>query len=185
MPQFTSDREQRLWAWALVVVIAIYATLGPAQVLVAGLRERNLLRFSFVLLVVLIGAVILWRWVKKPPGWLEIGVWIAAAAVYAIAFIRVETPEERTHLIEYSLVAILIYQALIERRRNGRAVPLPAALAFGTTVLLGLLDEGIQGLVPNRVFDWIDVGFNTFAALIAIIGSLGLAWARRLHNPGQ
>jgi VanZ family protein len=181
MPFFTSDRERRLWIWTLIVVAAIYSTLGPAQVLVSGLRERNLLRFSFALLLLLIGVAIIWRWVKQPPGWREIGLWLAAAAVYTFAFFRVESLEERTHLIEYSLVAILIYQVLLERARQDRHVPYPAALAFGATVALGFLDESIQAILPRRVFDLVDVGFNTLAGFMAIIVSIALGWARGLR----
>ena len=50
MSLFTSDRERRLWLWTLAVLVAIYATLGPARVLADALRERNLLRLSFALL---------------------------------------------------------------------------------------------------------------------------------------
>jgi hypothetical protein len=176
MSLFTSDRERRLWLWTLAVVVAIYSTLGPAQMLVAALRERNLLRVSLATVLLLVGAVIVWRWVKKRPGWREIGVALGVTAVYLFAWFRVETLEERTHLIEYSLVAILIHQSLIERQRQGRRVPSPAALALAVTVLLGLLDECIQAILPNRVFDLVDVGFNALAALMA---SLALARARR------
>lgn len=179
MPCFTSARERRLWSWTILIVAAIYSTLGPAQILVAELRERNLLRISFALLLVLIGSTIILRRLKTPPGWREIGVWLGAAAVYTFAFFRAETPEERTHLIEYSLVAILVYQALAERKRNGRNVPYPAAVALVMTTILGLLDEGIQWILPNRVFDWFDVGFNTLAALMAIGVNLALVNVRR------
>ncbi len=181
MSPFTSYRERRLWMWVLVTVVAIYATLGPAQILVAELRERYLFRFLFILLLVIIGVVIIWRWVKDPPGWREIGVWVGVALVYTFAFLRVETPEERTHLIEYSLVAILFYQALLERVKNGRKVPYPAVLAFAATAVLGIIDEAIQWVLPNRVFDPIDIGFNTLAALMAIVGCLALIWVRNLQ----
>ena len=38
--------------------------------------------------------------------------------------------------------------------------PAPAALALVVTALLGWVDEGIQGLLPNRVYDWLDVASN-------------------------
>ena len=63
---------------------------------------------------------------------------------------------------------MLIYQAVAERARNGRRVPVPAALALVTAVLLGWLDEAIQALLPNRVYDTFDVASNALAALIAI-----------------
>ena len=116
---------------------------------------------------------------KTRPGVAEIGVALGVAGVYFIAFLRMATPEARTHLIEYSLVALLIYQALAERRRNGRLVPAPAVLAVGVTAILGLIDEAIQVLLPNRVFDFIDVGFNALAGFMAIIAILALAWAQR------
>ena len=68
MSLFTSKREQRLWLWTLVVLVAIYATLGPAQTLVAVLRARNLLRFSFAIVLLLIMIVIALPWVKRRPG---------------------------------------------------------------------------------------------------------------------
>jgi VanZ family protein len=62
--------------------------------------------------------------------------------------------------------------------RNNRRVPTPAVLAIGVTALIGWLDEGIQALLPNRFYDIQDVGFNALAALMAIVASLALEWAR-------
>ena len=56
--------------------------------------------------------------------------------------------EERTHLIEYGVVAVFIHEALTERASHGRRVPLPAALAVLGTALVGTLDEGIQAFLP-------------------------------------
>jgi hypothetical protein len=50
-------------------------------------------------------------------------------------------------------VAVLIHQVLAERRRNGRRVPVSAALAVAVTALLGWLDAGIQALLTSRVYD--------------------------------
>jgi len=99
------------------------------------------------------------------------------------------TMEERTHLFEYGIVAVLIYQALRERAGNGRRVPAPAVLALVVTVGLGWLDEGLQALIPNRVYDNFDVVRNTVAAAIGIAGSVVVGWVnersdrRRLNSP--
>jgi len=176
---FISDRERRLWFWAIGVVGAIYATLGPAQVLVEALRERNLLRVSVVAVLLGVGVPIAVRWIKSRPGQREIGVALGIAAVYLMAWIRILSWEERTHLFEYGLVAILIHQALTERLRHDRRVLVPAVLAVAVTALLGWLDEGIQAILPNRIYDLRDVGFNALAGLMAIAASLALAQARR------
>ena len=176
---FSSEREKRLWLWALAVLVAIYSTLGPVQELATWLRERNLLRVSTSALLLVVGATIAVRWARTRPGRREVGVALGVTAVYLTALIRMPIPEERTHLFEYGLVAILIYHALTERRRNDRRVPAPAVLAVAATALLGWIDEGIQSLLPSRVYDLRDVGFNALALLMAIVSSLLLARARR------
>lgn len=174
-----SERERRLWRWTAVTLLAIYSTLGPAQVLAAALRERNLLRF-FVAVVVLTTCIAITRiWIRRRPGRREVGAAAGVAAVYLMAWIRIHSLEERTHLFEYGLVATLIYQALVERNRHGNGLPLPALQAVALTGLLGWVDEGIQAVLPNRVYDLRDVGFNLLAAIIAASGNAVLAWARR------
>ncbi len=175
MSLFTSPRERRLWLWTVAALVAIYATLGPARALADALRERDLLSVSFaVALVVLVGFVAA-RWVKTRPGWAEIGVALGVALAYATMFVRMGTPEERTHLIEYGIVAALIHQALLERGRNGRPVPGPAAVTVVVTALLGTLDEYIQAMLPNRVFDVRDIGFNALAGFMVVAARLALA----------
>ena len=92
-------------------------------------------------------------------------------------------PVEALHLVEYSVVAVFIYEALTERASQGRRVPAPALLALLAASLIGVLDECIQAFVPNRVFDPVDMLFNFVAVVMAIIASLALGWARRRARP--
>jgi hypothetical protein len=176
---FVSSRERRLWLWTLVAVTAIYSTLGPAGTLVALLRERNLLRITTAPALLLVVGAIAWQWVRRRPSLGEIGVALGITAVYLMVWVRVESLEERTHLFEYGLVATLIHQALDERRHCGRRVSAPAALAVAVTALLGWGDEDIQALLPNRVYDLRDVGFNALAGMMAIGAIVVLGWVRR------
>ena len=176
-PLFTSVRERRLWLWALAVVVAIYSTLGLAGSLAEVLREHNLLPAAVLSLMLLTVVAIVGSGLRRRPGRREIWVALGVTAVYAMAVVRMGgSMEERTHLFEYGIVAVLIYQALSERARNGRRVPVPAVLAVVMTVLLGWLDEGIQALLPNRVYDNFDVVRNSVAALVGIAGSVAVGW---------
>jgi VanZ family protein len=99
-----------------------------------------------------------------------------------MVWVRIEIPEERTHLFEYGLVGVFIYQALCERARNGGRVPVPAIIAVILTTILGWVDEGIQWILPNRVYDWRDVGVNALAGLMAAGASVMLRWVRRRND---
>ena len=120
MTLFSSKRERRLWLWVLVVMAAIYATLGLAQTLAETLRERGLLDISiglFLLSMFLVGATVLTQGLKVRPGGAEVAVAIGVATAYLLVFTRMTVPTERSHLIEYGVVGVLIYEALTERAR--------------------------------------------------------------------
>ena len=177
---FSSRRERRLWFALVIVLVGIYATLGQAPAMVAALGEEILAsagtNLVFILLVLLV--VIPVFFVDKRLGRAEVAVGAAILAVYLLAWLRTGSWEERTHLVEYALVAALVHEALLERRDNGRRVPAPAILALIISVLLGWLDEGIQSLLPNRVHDMLDVAFNSLAAIMIIGARCLVRWVR-------
>ena len=122
-------------------------------------------------------AIVVQAW-RTRPGLPEIGVGLGLVSLFVMVIVRTGIPEERTHLFEYSLVGALIYQALLERQGNGRRVAAPAVLAVVATALIGWLDEGVQAMMPSRVYDLRDVGFNALAGVMAVGGTRALAWAR-------
>ena len=174
---FTSRRERRLWGALAIVLAAIYATLGQAPAIVAALGEQilnsagNNLVFAIIVLLVLIPVF----FIDKRLARAEIAVGLGILTVYLLAWLRLGSWEERSHLFEYALVAALVHEALLERRDNGRRVPAPALLALFISLGLGWIDEGIQALLPNRVFELIDVAFNSLAATMII----GMRWVVR------
>ena len=172
-------RERRLWAGTLGVVVAIYSTLGLAGTL-AGAVRQDLLEAGVVLCMLLVLATIVTQGLRARPGGAEIGIALGIAAAYTLVFLRMNgSVTERTHLMEYGVVGVFIHEALTERASQGRRVPVPALLAMLATTLVGALDEGIQAILPSRVFDPMDMLFNCLAAVMAITASAALRWARR------
>lgn len=188
MSFFSSKRERWLWIAVVIVLVGIYATLDQAPAIVEALGIRLVTSVGdglfFVLFISLL--VIPVFFIEKRPGRAEIAAGVGIFAVYMMGWLRIGSLEARTHLFEYGLVAALIHEALLERQSNGRRVPVPTLLALVISIALGWLDEGIQSLLPNRVYDIIDIVFNTLAATM-IIGARWVLmqvrrWAQRRRN---
>ncbi len=74
-------------------------------------------------------------------------------------------PEERLHFLQYGVMALLARRVLVRlapARQYGLAVLMAAAFGLG--------DELIQGALPDRVYDSLDVLVNVLAAVLALAG---------------
>ncbi len=140
MSFFSSNRERRLWFALVIVLVGIYTTLGQAPAIVAALGESIVTsadtNLFFAVLVLLVVIPIFFMDKRLSPN--EIAVGVGIMAVYLMAWLRIGSWAERTHLFEYGLVAALVHEALLERRENGRRVPAPAVLALIISITFGL-----------------------------------------------
>ena len=178
MPIFTSTRERRLWACTLAIVVAIYSTLGLARILVDELWSDFLSVWLFLLGCILVLSTVITQGLKVRPGSAEIGVALGIIAAYLLIIVRMAVPTERSHLVEYGVVAVFVHEAHLERASQGWRVPEPGLLVIAIASVIGVIDEGIQWFLPNRVMDPVDILFNVLAAVMAIIASVALRWAR-------
>lgn len=179
MSLFSSRRERRLWLWTLVVVGVLYSTLGVTPMVAASPLFRNLNAALFLLGMMLVGATVVVRGLKLQLTGLNLSVVLGVVATYVLVFVRFTSTEERSHLIEYGVIAAFIHEALEERASQGRFVPFRSVLAVLVTALIGVLDEFIQHFIPNRVFDPLDIVFNTMAAVLAVAAIAALGWAQK------
>lgn len=180
MSLFTSARERRLWYWAGVACAVIYASIWLAGSLAGFLRDRGWISNAIWLVLLLVGLAVLINGIRSRASGFEVVIWIGLFAVYLMVMLRMTLPEERSHLIEYSILALLIFEAMRERASHRPKIKYTALWAIGITSGIGILDESIQLLVPSRVFDPIDIFFNFLASVLAIGGSVVLQWVRGL-----
>ncbi|WP_086478451.1 VanZ family protein [Arenibacter amylolyticus] len=184
MSCFTSSKEKHLWGWTLVVFAAIVATLFMGEPLVKFFGSQDVQALVFVLGMVLAGTAILINAIKRKPGRMEWVLWFGVLAVYVMLFLRLGLPE-RSHLFEYSILAILVQDALIERKNNGSYKGSPALWAMLMVFSVGVLDEIFQLFLPYRVFDPLDILFNGFVIAVAIGAKVMLTWGRKFTQKNQ
>lgn len=186
MAASASDRvERRLWWAAFVYLGAIYLSLYPLQFAMDLLRRHDLLRLAIGATFLSAAGAGLFVGVRqgwRPRQWL---VAAAGAVLVGLLALRLDVVQERLHLIEYGALGLLFWAALARRdERHGRTTLVHGVRTVALATLLvgaaGWLDEGIQGLLPNRVYDLRDVGINAGA------GALAACFAevhRRLGDP--
>lgn len=180
MALFRTGRERRLWLAVAAAVVALLAALYPMQFALDALRSRNLLRFTISVLFILCAAAVAGALVRRRApllAWLLVAL---AGAIYAAIALAMEVPQERLHLVEYGALALLIRTAIAESaavRQLGNRVSNVGVWALGLATAVGWLDEAVQGVLPNRMYDLRDVAFNALAAALALCAAAALRGA--------
>ncbi len=174
----SSKRERRIWTWTAIVACAIFASLGLTGWLAEALGDSDLIPGAFALGMLLLAATIVTQGLQSRPSGPEIAIVLGVSAALFMLLLRFAL-SERTHLIEFGVLAAFIHAALKERASQGRRVPAVALIAVLAATAIGLLDEGIQAILPNRIFDPQDLPFNFLAAVTAVGVGLAVGWARR------
>ena len=82
---------------------------------------------------------------------------------------------QQIHLLQYAGLGGLASMYV----RAGPRTAGTWGLCVGLLVGLSLCDESIQWLLPNRYFDWLDVGLNIAGGLGGMILSPAVAWGVR------
>lgn len=162
------------WGIVTLYVLLIYTTLGVVRSLNNFFENAGLLAGVTILLGLLFTIPLLL--VKRPP--LASKSYLFRCLIVIIILIwgwRMKFVAERIHLIEYGLLGILCAWAL----DGSGHWPAWWPLAGGLAMLIGYGDEGIQWLLPNRVYDLRDVIIN------ALAGALGVALYGTFNDTGQ
>lgn len=178
MTLFTSSKEKRLWMWALAVLVAIFSTLFVGKPLAEVFSNQDVQAVIFLLGMLLVGATIIVHAVRTKSSKAELAILLGIVAVYMMLILRLGIPE-RSHLIEYGVLAIFVHKALVERSLHKKLTLPPALLALMITFLIGVLDECIQLFLPNRVFDPEDIVFNGMAVTMALGANVLVNWVQK------
>jgi len=171
------SRPRRATLVALAVWwLSILVLLPTGRPIVTALRDRGLLALGVTLgIAAVAGFVFAGGWRLHRRGVLTPMQWRVALAMTAILILAVQfLPrfEERWHCVQYSILGGLLWAVLVGRSRR-------LVLAVAIAVALGWLDEGVQLLLPDRVYDWWDVALNAASgaagvALVEVTERVGL-----------
>lgn len=175
-PIYVRLGEARSKAWILVLVytLFIYATLAVMPSIWRTLWGHTQGRIDLLGGLVTVLALMFFMalvFIKRLRWSAVIGLCVLGA-VYGWLLLQLGTsPAERLHLAEYGLLGFFAYRALVFDFSSSKAL----VLAWGIAIILGACDEGLQWILPTRVFEWKDIGLN------AVSSGLGLLIVALFH----
>ncbi len=140
---------------ALAACVFLYA--------IARIRHHRLLRYGGLALA----AVLLW-----------LQETLLSAGITDASFASQVAVAEKIHLVEYGLLAYLLYRAF--KPRDGTVDPTVLLLPLLWLTVAGVLEESMQWLVETRLGEVRDVALNVYAGVCGLIFSLALDPPERL-----
>jgi hypothetical protein len=105
--------------------------------------------------------------VNRTGGLVVLGVLGFTYVLLLKTFYAGGAPAQKAHLILYGVLAYLAMNTVYQTGRFDPGI----AIAVGYVIMVGLVDECIQGILPMRHFSWRDVAGNWVGALLGC-----LAW---------
>ena len=169
-PTFRRMGPQRVNRWGLVFIYTafIYATLSVMPGIwrtLWGLTQGRIDWVGGVITVVTLALFMGWGLARR----FSLSVMTALTVVFGLygwLLLQLGTsPAERLHLAEYGLLAFLVFQAMSLDFSRVKSL----AFAWALTIFLGAVDEGMQWILPNRVFEWADVGLNAASSGLGLL----------------
>ena len=163
--------SQRVWRWGVTLLYTtlIYSTLSVMPQVWKTLWDFTQGRIDYVGWVLISVASMTLLVYLVVHGRIVLSLLSVFPLGSANVFLLMElggSPAERIHLTEYGFLGFLVLWALRMDLSGKWFYFWGWMIASG----IGLLDEGIQWLLPNRVFEWKDVGLNVVSS------GLGILW---------
>ena len=155
-----------LWSLIACYVVLIYSTLYIMRPILNFLKLtlKGYLNLSVVVIFFIILSLILAYIVNNRERYgVSQYLWFSfICCLYGLVIYILELPEEQVHFIEYGVLSALIYLALTHDINNRSIYSLSSLIVF----VFGAIDEVIQWVLPNRIFDIRDIVINGIAGIL-------------------
>ncbi len=164
------------WKWVLAYTALLLLTLNQTRRFLNWLAEHNLSGFlGIALFLAGVGCLlfVLYRIRRVRGGFTASSVLRVLAMLGLYMFCMLTTTDltaDRIHFVQYGILGILCFRAVQPSHRTVRRVAYATVVVFA----IGLLDEGIQGLLDGRYFDVRDIVIDLLAGLLPVLGLLWL-----------
>lgn len=173
------------WAGIAAYLAIVYSTLQVAPAIwdkINGLLDGKAVGIFYLIAGIAVIAVVFYlEEVRHKRSALNYLIFFVLAGLFFFLAVSAKFPAEKIHMAEYGLLSVLFYNAL--KIELDRYDPKLYIIASVLCVFSGLVDEVLQGILPNRVFDWKDVGLNAAGGIITLLViRVNILSGREKHN---
>jgi hypothetical protein len=160
--------RNKSFVWSLIAcyVTLIYSTLYIMRPILNFLKMtlKGYLNLSVGIMFLVILSLVLAHIISNRERYsVSQYLWfLFISCLYGLVIYILKLPEEQVHFIEYGILSALIYVALTYDINNRYIYFLSSLIVF----ILGAIDEVIQWVLPNRVFDIRDIVMNGTAGIL-------------------
>jgi hypothetical protein len=173
-PMFANPPSKKTWkSWLYVAMwsVAIYVTIPLARTIQRFLDQhwgREIFSYA-VLGVIGVGLVAGLICISRSRSLLfRDSFWLLAVAIIFSGYtlkLGQKSPEEAVHFVQYGILGILLFRALSHCVHDSAIYP--AATIIGC--IIGMVDEIIQWMTPERYWGLKDIWLNLFAVILVQI----------------
>jgi len=153
------------WVWVALCSLAIFLIVPVARTIqkfVSAHWGRSLFGYAVlaavgVAFLFLLYFLVFKLKIRSPSNY----IWLTAiACLYVYFTLKLwRTPEQAIHFLEYGVLGYFLFHALSLSIRDKSIY----FVAFLSGSLIGIFDEILQWMIPERYFDFRDIGLNALA----------------------
>ncbi len=160
------SEKNKYWISAGCLLLVIFSTLYIVRPICTYLKCFSYFPLLMNLMMIVFLSLSVYYFVSRNSIKLMTTYYLLLLIIgfYIYSILQIKQPEEKLHFIEYGLLAFLVYKAL----SFDFSMRSSFGFAFLITLFWGWCDEGIQHILPNRVYDIKDVRLNGMSGLLGL-----------------
>jgi len=140
---------------ALFIIISAFFTRQIVDFIKASIGEKGFL-YLIATMTGILGLFFLIYVIRNSSQLVKVLMFVVVWGIGLVLTWQIKIPQERVHILEYAVLGWLSVKDLNRKNKKIKA----SFLACIYCVIVGILDELFQAILPYRFFDWRDIIFN-------------------------
>lgn len=154
----------------ITIFIGLYIIISASFMRqVMGFLKAHIGQSGFIILLGLIliisGLAFLIFVIRNSSNWIKTSLLTIVLIIGLALAWQIKIPEEKIHILEYAVLGWFVGRDLINANKKAKGAIL--ACVFG--IVVGILDETFQAILPYRVYGLRDIVFNSLGTTWGVI----------------